>query len=77
MDCGRRFTAAQRYPPRPQAKPIVPPDAQMAFRTHPEKPIAKIVVEADDHNQLNQILLALHRAVTSYQTQPSETLREK
>lgn len=39
--------------------------------------MAKIVVEADDHNQLNHILLALHRAVESYQTKASETLREK
>ena len=49
----------------------------MAFRKHPEKPIAKIVVEADDHDQLNRILLALNRAVSSYQTQSSETAREK
>ena len=49
----------------------------MAFRKHPEKPIAKIVVEADNHDQLNHILLALNRAVSSYQTQHSEPLREK
>jgi hypothetical protein len=49
----------------------------MAFRKHPEKPIAKIVVEADNHAQLDRILLALNRAVSSYQQQPSESLHNK
>jgi hypothetical protein len=39
----------------------------MAFRTHPEKPHAKIVVQAESHEQLNHILLALNQAINSYQ----------
>jgi hypothetical protein len=44
----------------------------MAFRTHEQKPQAKIVVEADNHEQLNNILLALNRAVHSYQHSSKE-----
>lgn len=39
----------------------------MAFRTSEQRPQARIVVEADSHEQLNNILLALDRAVHSYQ----------
>lgn len=39
----------------------------MAFRAHREKPQAKIVVQAESHEQLNHILLALNQAVQSYQ----------
>jgi hypothetical protein len=35
----------------------------MACRKHPERPLAKVVIEADSHEQLDQILLALGRAV--------------
>jgi hypothetical protein len=39
----------------------------MALRTHGQKPQAKIVVQAESHEQLNHILLALSQAVDSYQ----------
>jgi hypothetical protein len=39
----------------------------MAYRSDPVRPRAKIVLEADSHDQMNEILLALNRAVSSYQ----------
>jgi hypothetical protein len=39
----------------------------MAFRSDPVRPLAKIVIEADDQVQLDQILMALNRAVSYYQ----------
>ena len=47
-------------------------NADMAFRTDPVRPYAKIVVEADTHSQLDSILLALRRAVSSSQAAPEE-----
>jgi hypothetical protein len=38
----------------------------MAFRTHPAKPQAKIVVQAETHEQLNRILMTLDDAINSY-----------
>jgi hypothetical protein len=38
----------------------------MAFRAHPAKPQAKILVQAETHEQLNQILLTLDQAINSY-----------
>jgi hypothetical protein len=76
--CGLRFWANKRYTPHPQGqsqtgntrnKPInnAKEGPAMAFRTHREKPQAKIVVQAESHEQLNHILLALNQAVNSYQ----------
>ena len=39
---------------------------EMAFRTQGPKPHAKIVLQAETHEQLDQILLALDRAVNAY-----------
>ena len=39
----------------------------MAFRNDPVRPLAKVVIQADDQLQLDHILMALHRAVTYYQ----------
>ncbi len=39
----------------------------MAFRSDPVRPMAKVVIQADDHVQLDKILVALHLAVSSYQ----------
>lgn len=39
----------------------------MAFRTHGQKPQAEIIVQAESHEQLNDILFALNQAVNSYQ----------
>lgn len=77
--CGHRFVAARRYPPaaRP-AQPSEPPIAgfrpgamssgpEMACRRDQIRPTAKVVIQADDHVQLDRILMALHSAVSSYQ----------
>ena len=39
----------------------------MAYRNDRIRPTAKVVIQADDHVQLDQILLALNRAVSYYQ----------
>ena len=39
----------------------------MAYRTDPVRPTAKIVLQAETHSQMNEILLALNRAVERYQ----------
>ncbi|MBV9306788.1 MAG: hypothetical protein JOZ45_11640 [Acidobacteriaceae bacterium] len=39
----------------------------MAFRMHGQKPQAKIIVQAESHEQLNSILFALNQTVSSYQ----------
>jgi len=39
---------------------------EMVFRAHPAKPQAKIVVQAETHEQLNHILLTLDKAINSY-----------
>lgn len=44
----------------------------MAYRSDPIRPTARIVLQTDDHAQMNQILLALNRVVSSYQ-QPVKT----
>lgn len=81
--CDKRFSAGQRYPS--QQEPPSSPDRSepesrsasggpgVAYRSDAVRPIAKVVIEADDHVQLDQILMALNRAVSYYQ-QPS---REK
>lgn len=38
----------------------------MAFRAEATQPTVKIVLKAETHEQLNAILLALHRALTAY-----------
>lgn len=43
------------------------PGPQMAYRSDPIRPTAKIVLEADDYAQMDAILLALNRAVSLYQ----------
>ena len=44
----------------------------MAYRNDRIRPTAKIVIQADDHVQLDQILLALNRAVSYYQQSAKE-----
>jgi hypothetical protein len=39
----------------------------MAYRSDPVRPTAKIVLQADSHVQMNEILLALNRVVSLYQ----------
>ena len=74
QNCGLRFWAQGRYAPRSQRRSTNDTATnhshngpEMAFRTHTQKPQAKIVVQAESHEQLNHILLALNQAVSSYQ----------
>ena len=84
-DCGLRFHARGRSlsSPIPEASDEVPnygPSVSfssedgpaMAFRADVLRPQAKIVVSAENYDQLNHILLALDRAVSSYQTQSKQ-----
>ena len=48
-----------------------PAGPQMAYRSDPIRPTAKIVLEADNQAQMDEILLALKRAVSFYQ-QPAK-----
>lgn len=80
--CGLRFRATGRYAntgPAQQkahsaggARSEAPKAStansgpEMAFRAHPAKPQAKIVVQAETHEQLNHILLTLDKAINSY-----------
>lgn len=80
-NCGTCFHAKQRYPPHysgqaKQAKERAAQDRratgpQMAYRSDPVHPVAKIVLQADNHAQMNEILLALNRAVSFYR-QPAK-----
>ncbi len=85
--CARRFVAARRYfdnrvaqqetlrqkqPRQEQRRQAEQAGPGMAFRSDPVRPVAKIVIQANDHAQLDKILVALHRAVSSYQQPVSE-----
>src|SRR5438309_3832038 len=54
----------QQYRAPKPASPASGPE--MAFRTDMAKPQEKIVVQAETHEQLNQILLTLDKAINSY-----------
>jgi hypothetical protein len=67
-ECGARFRLPlrdYRLPAtrRESSKRTDEAGPDMACRKHPERPLAKVVIEADSHEQLDQILLALGRAV--------------
>jgi hypothetical protein len=48
----------------------------VAFRTHDQKPVAQVVVRADSHEQLDQILITLGNALASYnKSTPKEARR--
>jgi len=75
--CAFRFYSVERKFGRqkveaPQAKTTKQNRSgpEMAFRTHGEKPTAAIVVEAESHEQLQQLLTALNGALRSYQQAP-------
>jgi len=53
-----RFRAFGRYVRRTKA--------EKSFRRHPNAPRAAIVVEAETHEQLDEMLLALNRALERY-----------
>jgi len=75
--CRKCFRASLRYPPpRPKpysrAKEEMRQDTssagpQMAYRADTERPVAKIVLRADTHAQMDEILLAMGRAVARYE----------
>lgn len=77
--CQKRFSAWLRYPSGRTAAPTTPrttstsrnaatPDGPtLAFRSEALRPIAKIVIEAENHAQLDKILLALDQAILSFQ----------
>jgi hypothetical protein len=71
-ECGERFYAVGRRPggsPAPQyVDPLIirPRDFEVAFRADAVKPVAQVMVRADTHAELNQILLTLGRAISSY-----------
>src|SRR3954468_10006148 len=62
----------QHRAPNPAAAASGP---EMAFRTDMTKPQAKIVVQAETHEQLNHILLTLDAAINAYgkTTRPENT----
>jgi hypothetical protein len=75
-ECELRFTAASRYGPDRRTASVTQaadPETsrgagpEMAYRNHPIRPVAKVVIQADDQVQLENILLALDRAVSYYQ----------
>lgn len=63
---GRKEAKQEQWRGAGQAGP------EMAFRSDPVRPTAKVVIQADDHVQLDKILMALHLAVSSYQQPTSE-----
>jgi hypothetical protein len=63
-------------PQTASAKPEKKPDEaapEMASHRHPNQPTAKVVIQADSHEQLDQVLLALQRAVARYETSSNKT----
>jgi hypothetical protein len=84
LDCGKRFHLRQRYPfQQPVTSTTMESDwgsldraqfigVQAEYRTDLMRPVAKIVVHADSHDQLGSILLALSRAVSAEQGDASE-----
>jgi hypothetical protein len=65
--CAGRFHANLRFPekkePLPRLRVPMPPAGLSA---RPTEPTARIVVRADSHEQLDHILCALDRAISSY-----------
>jgi len=72
--CGNEFRAMRRYAPTETPKPAELRESRsagspdLAFRLHDIRPTAQVVIQADDHVQLDRILLAVRSAVSSYQS---------
>jgi len=89
--CLRRFHGNSRYPTAASQKQraahnkqrtnTAPPPAisgKIEVRTHPNEPIAGIVVQAESQSELNSILLTLNQALASYgPTNKPQPAREK
>jgi hypothetical protein len=63
--CQKRFSLPLRALPLRQTSAFKDA-ADVAFRTHDLKPVAQVVVRADSHEQLDQILITLGNALASY-----------
>jgi hypothetical protein len=79
LECGKGFYSSQRYSSRDACRSAQEGQAasgrrsaspQMAYRTDPGHPLARIVLQADTHAQMNKILLALSQAVQSFASEP-------
>ena len=62
-----REQTGQKQPEQEQRRGAGQAGPEIAFRSDPVRPMAKVVIQADDHVQLDKILMALHLAVSSYQ----------
>jgi len=77
--CAYRFHLRQRVcgPPEAAARSTVlearDGSVAVAFRQAAMRPMARIVVSADSDEQLNNVLLTLERAISSYETGRGET----
>lgn len=75
--CRRCFRASLRYPPpspkqqsrakEHAAQKTSSTTPQMAYRADTERPVAKIVLRADTHAQMDEMLLAIGRAIAGYE----------
>ncbi len=70
--CETRFVNGVRYGPRVMAthQPQDPRPPQSAVRRDAAEPVAQIVVRAESHAKLDEILLSLNRAVSAYGAKP-------
>ena len=72
-DCSFRFRRRIRYAaPPPSPTPgttarALEPRVDLAFRTHPCIPLAKVLLRAESQEQLEQMLVTIERTVGSYQ----------
>ena len=57
----RDYSGAGRKREPEKLASAAPPEIE-SYR-HPDRPIAKVVIQADSHEQLDRVLLALERAV--------------
>jgi hypothetical protein len=82
LECSERFRLRMRNhvpqtaTPKPETKAEMKPDdvgPEVASHRHPHQPVAKVVIQADSHEQLDQVLLALQRAVARYDTSSNRT----
>jgi hypothetical protein len=77
-DCRKQFVARRRHTVmragsqrRRSLRRASEGGPAMVYRNHSTKPVAKVLIETDDHGQLDQILLALSKAVSSFEPSAS------
>jgi hypothetical protein len=77
LGCELRFFARlRRLPPR-ALRPRAVEQSDVAFQTHPERPVAQVVVRADSHEQLDAMLLAMNRAISNFNDSPSKKTEDE